>query len=66
MTGRIRLGADIGVPFTDIALDWGAPCRGAACGLSPFFRISTATSDEILTEAIARAWPPSSPPRYPA
>lgn len=27
---------------------------GSAYGLSPFFRISTATSDEILTEAIAR------------
>ncbi|MTH64139.1 pyridoxal phosphate-dependent aminotransferase [Paracoccus shanxieyensis] len=27
---------------------------GAAYGLSPFFRISTATSDEILTEACAR------------
>ncbi len=27
---------------------------GAAYGLSPFFRISTATSDEVLTEAIAR------------
>lgn len=27
---------------------------GTAYGLSPFFRISTATSDEILTEAIAR------------
>lgn len=27
---------------------------GAAYGLSPFFRISTATSDEILTEAMAR------------
>jgi aspartate aminotransferase len=27
---------------------------GAAYGLSPFFRISTATSDEILEEAIAR------------
>ena len=27
---------------------------GAAYGLSPFFRISTATSDELLTEAIAR------------
>ncbi len=27
---------------------------GAAYGLSPFFRISTATSDAILTEAIAR------------
>lgn len=27
---------------------------GAAYGLSPFFRISTATSDDILTEAIAR------------
>lgn len=27
---------------------------GAAYGLSPFFRISTATSDSILTEAIAR------------
>lgn len=27
---------------------------GAAYGVSPFFRISTATSDEILTEAIAR------------
>ncbi|WP_426441302.1 pyridoxal phosphate-dependent aminotransferase [Bradyrhizobium genosp. P] len=27
---------------------------GSAYGLSPFFRISTATSDEILTEAVAR------------
>lgn len=27
---------------------------GTAYGLSPFFRISTATSDEILTQAIAR------------
>lgn len=27
---------------------------GSAYGLSPFFRISTATSDDILTEAIAR------------
>ncbi|MBP7003546.1 pyridoxal phosphate-dependent aminotransferase [Amaricoccus sp.] len=27
---------------------------GAAYGLSPFFRISTATSDEVLTEAISR------------
>jgi len=27
---------------------------GAAYGVSPFFRISTATSDAILTEAIAR------------
>ncbi|WP_296746937.1 pyridoxal phosphate-dependent aminotransferase [Mesorhizobium sp.] len=27
---------------------------GAAYGLSPFFRISTATSDEVLEEAIAR------------
>src|SRR5690606_41892877 len=27
---------------------------GLAYGLSPFFRISTATSDEILKEAIAR------------
>ena len=27
---------------------------GAAFGLSPFFRISTATSDAVLTEAIAR------------
>lgn len=27
---------------------------GAAYGLSPFFRISTATSDELLTEAVAR------------
>jgi aspartate aminotransferase len=27
---------------------------GAAYGLSPFFRISTATSDDILTEAMAR------------
>ncbi|MDF3856187.1 pyridoxal phosphate-dependent aminotransferase [Paracoccus pantotrophus] len=27
---------------------------GSAYGLAPFFRISTATSDEILTEAIAR------------
>jgi aspartate aminotransferase len=27
---------------------------GTAYGLSPFFRISTASADEILTEAIAR------------
>ena len=27
---------------------------GAAYGVSPFFRISTATSDTVLTEAIAR------------
>jgi aspartate aminotransferase len=27
---------------------------GTAYGLSPFFRISTATSDEVLVEAIAR------------
>ncbi|MFI0849036.1 pyridoxal phosphate-dependent aminotransferase [Mesorhizobium sp. IMUNJ 23232] len=27
---------------------------GAAYGLSPYFRISTATSDEVLTEAVAR------------
>ncbi len=27
---------------------------GAAYGLSPFFRISTATSDAVLTEAMAR------------
>lgn len=27
---------------------------GSAYGLSPFFRISTATSDDILTEAVAR------------
>ncbi len=27
---------------------------GSAYGLSPFFRISTATSDEVLTEAVAR------------
>lgn len=27
---------------------------GAAYGLSPFFRISTATADAVLTEAIAR------------
>ena len=27
---------------------------GSAYGLSPFFRISTATSDEVLSEAVAR------------
>jgi aspartate aminotransferase len=27
---------------------------GVAYGLSPYFRISTATSEEVLTEAIAR------------
>ena len=27
---------------------------GTAYGLAPFFRISTATSDAVLTEAIAR------------
>lgn len=31
-----------------------ASVPGAAYGLSPFFRISTATSEEVLTEAIAR------------
>lgn len=31
-----------------------AAVPGTAYGLSPFFRISTATSEEILTEAIAR------------
>ncbi|MDZ4310895.1 MAG: pyridoxal phosphate-dependent aminotransferase [Cypionkella sp.] len=31
-----------------------AAVPGAAYGLSPFFRISTATSDTVLTEAIAR------------
>lgn len=31
-----------------------ASVPGAAYGLSPFFRISTATSDALLTEAIAR------------
>jgi aspartate aminotransferase len=31
-----------------------ASVPGAAYGLSPYFRISTATSEEVLTEAIAR------------
>jgi aspartate aminotransferase len=31
-----------------------AAVPGAAYGLSPYFRISTATSDEILAEAVAR------------
>lgn len=31
-----------------------AAVPGSAYGLSPYFRISTATSDEVLTEAIAR------------
>lgn len=31
-----------------------AAVPGAACGLSPFFRISTATSDAVLTEALTR------------
>ncbi len=31
-----------------------AAVPGAAYGLSPFFRVSTATADDILTEAIAR------------
>ncbi|TAN15275.1 MAG: pyridoxal phosphate-dependent aminotransferase, partial [Rhizobiaceae bacterium] len=31
-----------------------AAVPGAAYGLSPFFRISTATSDGILSEAIVR------------
>ena len=31
-----------------------ASVPGSAYGLSPFFRISTATSDEVLTQAVAR------------
>jgi aspartate aminotransferase len=31
-----------------------ASVPGAAYGLSPFFRISTATSEEVLSEAITR------------
>jgi len=31
-----------------------ASVPGVAYGLSPYFRISTATSEEVLTEAIAR------------
>ncbi|MST80708.1 aminotransferase class I/II-fold pyridoxal phosphate-dependent enzyme, partial [Lactobacillus equicursoris] len=31
-----------------------ADVPGAAYGLSPFFRISTATSEEVLAEAIRR------------
>jgi aspartate aminotransferase len=31
-----------------------APVPGAAYGLSPYFRISTATSEKVLAEAIAR------------
>ncbi len=31
-----------------------ASVPGAAYGLSPYFRISTATSEEVLTEAVAR------------
>ena len=44
------------VAFAQYLLDDGhvAAVPGAAYGLSPFFRLSTATSDENLSEAVAR------------
>ncbi|WP_103257186.1 pyridoxal phosphate-dependent aminotransferase [Tabrizicola aquatica] len=49
-----RLGTDADVTDYLLTSAHVAAVPGAAYGLSPFFRISTATSDAILTEAIAR------------
>lgn len=51
--GKILTG-DVAVSDYILAQGHVSSVPGSAYGLAPFFRISTATSDEVLTEAVAR------------